>query len=135
MEDTSSQPATAPRRPLDRLALAVAGLRDGEWLADLGRIGADVPTGAPAPPTFAALAAAGIDTVDALAADGRWEHAADQADRLRRVFTAHRATLHPVVGESFDGLRAAAHSRDADELADFVGLLREIFDGSGEPGV
>ena len=39
------------------------------------------------------------------------------------------AELHPVAGESFEGLRAAAHAHDPDQLDDFVDLLREIFGG------
>lgn len=132
MADTPSQPAAAVREPATRLARAVAGLRDVAWLEALGRLGAAPDDAAPAdPPSFAALAGPGVDTVQALAAAGRWDDAADHAGHLTRVFRAHRAELHPVVGEAFDGLRAAALARDPDELTDFIDLLREVFDGSG----
>lgn len=135
MADVPSQAATATRERITRLAVAVAGLRDGDWAAELSRMGAGAPPADhPVAPTFASLAGAGVDAVEALAADGRWSDAAGQADRLTRVFAAQRHTLHPVVGESFDGLRAAAHAGDAEELADFVDLLREMFDAGGPAG-
>lgn len=128
MTPRPSQPATAER--IVCLAQAVAGLGDPDWAQELAALGAPPPADDTlAAPTYEALAVAGVDTVVALAHDGRWDAAAGQAARLARTFSAWRVQLHPVAGESFEGLRAAAHARDRDELDDFVGLLREIFGG------
>lgn len=134
MGDAPSRPAAATRECAGRLAAAVAGLGDGEWLDRLEALGAAVPAGTGAAPTFEALATAGADVVEALAGEGRWADAADQAARLRRVFAAQRHTLHPVAGEAFDGLHAATLAREAQELDDFVDLIRVMFDGTGPPG-
>lgn len=128
MTPRPSQPAAGER--IVRLAQAVAGLGDSDWEHELAALGAppSVTAGAEAP-TYEALASAGVDTVVALVDEGRWDAAAGQADRLARAFAAWRTELHPVAGESFEGLRAAVHAHDRDELDDFVGLLREIFRG------
>lgn len=112
------------------LAQAVAGLGDADWGRELAALGAPpAPAGPAAAPTYERLATTGADAVVALAAADRWDAAAGQADRLARTFAAWRAELHPVAGEAFEGLRAAAHARDRDELDDFVDLVREIFGG------
>jgi hypothetical protein len=123
----SAPPPAGISGPVARLASAVAGLGDREWAAELARVGELPAPGAGDPPTYERLALAGVDAVGALADAGRWEEAAAQAGRLTAYFRRRSRELHPVAGEAFDGLQAAARARDPEELGDFVDLLREIF--------
>ena len=110
-----------------QLAAAVAVLGQPEWAADAARV-AGVESLPPAPaPTYRELARSGLDLVEALAGEGRWDEAAGQARHLSRYFAGARQHLHAVAGEAFDGLHAAVRARDADELEDFADLLRTIF--------
>jgi hypothetical protein len=103
-------------------------LGDADWQAELIALGARPPADpAPGTPTYELLATAGTETVSALVDEGLWDDAATQADRLTHLFRLNRHHLHPVAAESFDGLRAAVHARDRDEVADFVELLGELF--------
>lgn len=129
MTSRPSQPASA--QGASRLAAAVAGLGAGDWYAELIALGAEpAVTAAREAPTYEELATAGTATVAALVAEGRWDDAARQADRLTDLFRMNRHHLHPVAAESFDGLRAAVRAHDRDEAGDFVELLRELFGGS-----
>lgn len=110
-----------------RLARAVAGLGDDDWLAELIALGAPVPTEDPGPPTYEDLAGGGVATVTGLVECGRWDDADRQAQRLTRLFHLNRRHIHPVAAESFDGLHAAVRARDREEMTDFVELLGELF--------
>jgi hypothetical protein len=65
--------------------------------------------------------------VAALADEGRWAEAADEARDLKRLFGATPDELGPVVIAAFDGLLASAIARDRDELQDFVDLVEAMF--------
>jgi hypothetical protein len=113
-----------------RLATAVAGLGDEDWVGELVALGATVGDDArKGVPTYERLATAGTDTVAELVAAGRWDEASRQARRLTALFRRTRHQLHPLAAESFDGLHAAARARDREEVGDFVELLRELFGG------
>jgi hypothetical protein len=127
---TARPPQPASAQGASRLAAAVAGLGASDWQAELIALGAAAPGDAPhVTPTYEELATAGTATVVALVAEGRWEDATRQADRLTELFRANRHHLHPVAAESFDGLRAAVRARDRGEVDDFVELLGELFGG------
>jgi hypothetical protein len=111
-----------------QLAAAVSALDQAEWAADAARIAGSAPRGARVPaPTYRDLARAGLELVEALAAEERWTDAAAQARHLSRYFAGTRAQLHAVAGAAFDGLHAAVLARDPEELEDFGELVREIF--------
>ena len=78
-------------------------------------------------PTYRELATAGTGLVAALADEGRWAEAAEEARDLKRLFGATPDELGPVVLEAFDGLLASAVARDRDELQDFVDLVEAMF--------
>ncbi len=86
-------------------------------------------TCAPAPsrPTYRELATAGTGLVAALADEGRWDEAAEEARDLKRLFGGTPDELGPIVMDAFDGLLAAAVARDRDELQDFVELVEALF--------
>ena len=131
MSSRPSQPAAA--ECIARLALAVAGLGDDAWRRELEDLGAPPPgRDVPAAPTYEHVATAGAATVKALVADDRWDAARSQADRLTALFRLNRHHLHPVAAESFDGLRAAVHARDREEVDDFLALLDEMFGGPAD---
>jgi hypothetical protein len=109
-----------------QLAAAVSALGEPEWAADAARLaGGDPPK--PSPPTYRDLARTGLDLVEALAGEGRWDDAAVQAHHLSRYFAGARRQLHAVPAEAFDGLHAAVRARDPEELEDFADLLRTLF--------
>jgi hypothetical protein len=111
-----------------QLAAAVSALGQPEWAADATRIaGAEPLDPDAAAPTYRDLARAGLDLIEALAAEERWADAAAQAGHLSRYFAGTRDQLHAVAGAAFDGLHAAVLARDPDELEDFGELVREIF--------
>lgn len=113
---------------MSRLAAAVAALGDDAWRDELAELGAAPQVSGPeGAPTYEEVANAGTAAVAALVDEGRWDAAAGQADRLTALFRANRRHIHPVAHESFDGLRAAVRAGDADETADFLDLLRELF--------
>lgn len=117
------------RGPAATLAAAAAAIGDPSWSAEAARLAGMAPAvdGGEPRPSYRTLARAGIDVVEALAGQVRWDEAAAQAERLAGYFASARPRLHAVAGEGFDGLHAAARARDPEELADFVGLLRELF--------
>jgi hypothetical protein len=111
-----------------QLAAAVSALDQAEWAADAARIAGSGPPGADVPaPTYRDLARAGLELVEALAAEERWTDAAAQARHLSRYFAGTGAQLHAVAGAAFDGLHAAVLARDPEEVEDFGELVREIF--------
>lgn len=113
------------------VAAAAERLGQGEWHRDAVRLAGATPVPVlEAVPTYRELALAGIDVVEQLAGAGRWPEAAEQARHLRRYFSAPGGVMHQVAGESFDGLHAAVRARDAEELEDFIALLRELFTSS-----
>ena len=110
------------------LAAAVSALDQREWAADAARLaGGEPPEAAGAVPTYRELARTGLDLVEGLAGEGRWDDAAGQARYLSRYFAGARQQLHAVAAEAFDGLHASVRARDADELEDFADLLRTLF--------
>jgi hypothetical protein len=113
-----------------RLANAVAGLGDEEWLRELRAMGARPDRKVAEVPTYEDLVGAGLEGVVALVGEARWEDAARASERLNALLRLNRHYLHPVAAESFDGLRAAVLARDAEEVDDFVALIDEIFGGS-----
>ena len=111
-----------------QLAAAVSALGQPEWAADAARLaGGEAPEALGPPPTYRDLARTGLDLVEELAGEGRWDEAAVQARHLSRYFAGARQKLHAVAGEAFDGLHAAVRARDAEELEDFADLLRTLF--------
>lgn len=82
---------------------------------------------ADAPPTYGDVARVGTGLVAALAGEGRWDDAAIQARHLRRFFSRAGTSLGPIAAQAFDGLLAAALTRDPNELGDFVDLVGEMF--------
>ena len=111
-----------------QLAAAVSALDQPEWAADAARLaGGETPEAPGAAPTYRELARTGLDLVEALAGEGRWDDGARQARHLSRYFAGARHQLHAVAAEAFDGLHAAVRARDADELEDFADLLRTLF--------
>jgi len=109
-----------------RFAAAVAWLDEPAWSGRVAAIAGDVPR-APSRPTYRELATAGTGLVAALADEGRWDEAADEARDLKRLFGATPDELGPVVIDAFDGLLASAIARDRDELQDFVDLVEAMF--------
>jgi hypothetical protein len=112
-----------------RLAAAVAWLSEAGWRDDVARLaGAQArPEPEGVPPTYGDVAREGTAVVEGLARMGRWDEAAAQARHLRAFFTREGGHLGPVAAPTFDGLLAAALARDADEVADFTALIRELF--------
>ena len=109
-----------------RFAAAVAWLDEPAWAGRVSALAGEVPP-APARPTYRELATAGTALVAALADDGRWGEAAQEARDLKRLFGATPDELGPIVLSAFDGLLAAALARDRDELQDFVDLVEALF--------
>ncbi|HMO01082.1 MAG TPA: hypothetical protein PKD59_16845 [Miltoncostaeaceae bacterium] len=109
-----------------RFAAAVAWLDEPAWA---GRVSALAGEVAPAPsrPTYRDLATTGTALVAALADEGRWPEAAEQARDLKRLFGATPDELGPIVIDAFDGLLAAAIARDREDLQDFVELVEALF--------
>ena len=70
-----------------RFAAAVAWLDEPAWSGRVAAIAGDVPR-APSRPTYRELATAGTGLVAALADEGRWAEAADEARDLKRLFGA-----------------------------------------------
>ena len=114
--------------PAARLAAAVGWLSEG-WRDDAAALAEGASSVAPpdGPPTFGEVARWGTAVVEGLAGAGRWDEAAGQARHLRAFFTREGGHLGPVAAPTFDGLLAAVLARDADEVADFTALIREIF--------
>lgn len=112
-----------------RLAAAVAWLDEGRWRDDAAALAGPASPEPPrdGPPTFGEVARWGTAVVEGLAGAGRWDEAAGQARHLRAFFTREGGHLGPVAAPTFDGLLAAVLARDADEVADFTALIREIF--------
>jgi hypothetical protein len=109
-----------------RFAAAVAWLDEPAWAGRVSALAGDVPR-APERPTYRELATAGTGLVAALADEGRWDEAAEEARDLKRLFGATPDELGPVVIDAFDGLLAAVTARDRDELQDFVELVEAMF--------
>jgi len=109
-----------------RFAAAVAWLDEPAWAGRVSAMAGDV-TRAPARPTYRELATAGTGLVAALADEGRWDEAAEEARDLKRLFGATPDELGPIVIDAFDGLLASAVARDRDELQDFVELVEALF--------
>lgn len=112
-----------------RLAAAVAWLSQAQWREDAERLAGAAPVTAPdeGPPTYGEVARRGVAVVEGLAHEGRWDEASAQARHLLAFFSAQGHHLGPIAAPSFDGLLAATLARDPGELADFCGLVREIF--------
>jgi hypothetical protein len=112
-----------------RLAAAVAWLDEGRWRDAAAALAGPASPEPPrdGPPTFGEVARWGTAVVEGLAGAGRWDEAAGQARHLRAFFTREGGHLGPVAAPTFDGLLAAVLARDADEVADFTALIREIF--------
>ena len=111
-----------------QLAAAVSALGQPDWAADAARLaGRGTPEAPGATPTYRELARTGLELVEGLAGEGRWDEAAAQARHLSRYFAGAREQLHAVAGEAFDGLHAAVRARDPEELEDFADLLRTLF--------
>jgi hypothetical protein len=112
-----------------RLAAAVAWLSETRWGDDVARLagarGPAQPAGAP--PTYGDVARDGTAVVEGLARAGHWHEAVAQARHLRAFFSREGRHLGPIAAPTFDGLLAAALARDADEVADFTALIRELF--------
>jgi hypothetical protein len=109
-----------------RFAAAVAWLDEPAWSGRVSALAGDVSPAATRP-TYRELATAGTGLVAALADEGRWAEAAEEARDLKRLFGATPDELGPVVIEAFDGLLASAVARDRDELQDFVDLVEAMF--------
>jgi hypothetical protein len=109
------------------VAEAAAAIGEDEWARDAAELAGGGPEDPKALPVYRDVALAGLDLVEALAADGRWDEAERQARHLTRYFMAARPRLHAVAGHGFDGLRAAARARDPEGVDDFADLLRELF--------
>ena len=109
-----------------RLAAAVAWLDEPGWAGRVSALAGDVPR-APERPTYRELATAGTGLVAALADEGRWTEAAEEAGDLKRLFAGTPDELGPIVIDAFDGLLASAIARDRDELQDFVDLVEALF--------
>jgi len=122
----SSAPGAGTADRAAQLAAAVSALDQPEWAADAARLAGGPPPEA-AVPTYRDLARAGLDLVESLVGEGRWDDAAIQARHLGRYFAGARQQLHAVAGEAFDGLHAAVRARDPEELEDFADLLRTLF--------
>jgi hypothetical protein len=112
-----------------RLAAAVAWLSETRWGDDVARLAGAQARAEPAgaPPTYGDVARDGTAVVEGLARAGRWDEAAAQARHLKAFFSREGSHLGPVAAPTFDGLLAAAIARDADEVADFTALIRELF--------
>jgi len=112
-----------------RLAAAVAWLGEAGWREDAARLaGAHAPAEPrDRPPTYGEVARGGTAVVRALAGEGRWDEAATQARHLKAFFAREGGHLGPVATPTFDGLLAAVLARDLDEVADFTGLIAELF--------
>ena len=109
-----------------RFAAAVAWLDEPAWAGRVSALAGDVAP-APSRPTYRELATAGTGLVAALADEGRWDEAAEEARDLKRLFGSTPDELGPIVMDAFDGLLAAAVARDRDELEDFVELVEALF--------
>jgi hypothetical protein len=109
-----------------RFAAAVAWLDEPAWAGRVSALAGDVER-APSRPTYRELATAGTGLVAALADEGRWAEAAEEARDLKRLFAGTPDELGPVVIDAFDGLLAATIARDRDELRDFVDLVEAMF--------
>ena len=109
-----------------RFAAAVAWLDEPAWEDRVSALAGQVEP-APARPTYRELAVAGTALVAALADDGRWDEAVQEARDLKRLFGGTPDELGPIVHSAFDGLLAAAIARDRDELQDFVDLVDALF--------
>lgn len=109
-----------------RFAAAVAWLDEPGWAGRVSALAGEVAR-APSRPTYRELAIAGSALVAALADEGRWAEAADEARDLKRLFGGTPDELGPIVIDAFDGLLAAAIARDPDELRDFVELVEALF--------
>jgi hypothetical protein len=112
-----------------RLATAVAWLGEARWRDDAARLaGARAPAEPQGrPPTYGEVARAGTAVVEALSGEGRWDEAATQARHLKAFFAREGGYLGPIAAPTFDGLLAAVLARDLDEVADFTGLVQELF--------
>ncbi len=109
-----------------RFAAAVAWLDEPAWAGRVSALAGDVAR-APSRPTYRELATAGTALVAALADEGRWAEAAEEARDLKRLFGGTPDELGPIVIDAFDGLLASAVARDRDELQDFVDLVEALF--------
>jgi hypothetical protein len=109
-----------------RFAAAVAWLDEPAWSGRVTALAGEAPR-APQRPTYRELATAGTGLVAALADEGRWTEAAEEARDLKRLFGATPDELGPVVVDAFDGLLASAIARDRGELQDFVDLVEAMF--------
>lgn len=110
-----------------RLARLVAWLGDPAWSEDLAAVAGAAPGPEGDAPTYGEVALAGSALVSALGDQGRWDEAVVQARHLKRFFGRVGMDLGPIAAQAFDGLLAAVLARDADELADFVELVGEMF--------
>ena len=110
-----------------RLARLVAWLGDPAWSEDLAAVAGAAPGPEGEAPTYGEVALAGSALVSALGNRGpvgRGRRAGPPPEALlRRV----GMDLGPIAAQAFDGLLAAVLARDADELADFVELVGEMF--------
>jgi hypothetical protein len=109
-----------------RFAAAVSWLDEPAWAGRVPALAGDV-TPAPTRPTYRELASAGTALVAALADEGRWDEAVQEAGDLKRLFRGTPDELGPVVADAFDGLLASAVARDRGELQDFVDLVEAMF--------
>jgi len=112
-----------------RLAVVVGLLDEPAWRQDTERLAGDPPPPAreAATPTYGDVARDGTAVVVALGDEGRWDEAVVQARHLLTFFARTGFRLGPVAVEAFDGLLAACMARDAEEVADFSELIRELF--------
>lgn len=78
-------------------------------------------------PRYREVARGGLERVLELVGRHDWAAAADEARAVKRVFTQAADLFGPIPSQVFDGVLAACAARDADELADFVELVEEIF--------
>lgn len=126
---TRPEGADGVSRAAARIAALAGRLDDPEWQRSAAAL---VSGGAPdetVGDSFADLATAGLDLVEGLAGEGRWDEARDHAERLARHFHAMRRRLHPVAAIGFGGLYDAVRARDREAMDDSADLIREILGG------
>jgi hypothetical protein len=112
-----------------RLAVVVGRLDEPAWRADAERLAGGAPPGTrdADAPTYGDVARTGTAVVAALGDEGRWDEAVVQSRHLMGFFARTGLHLGPIAVEAFDGLLAACLARDPEEVADFVGLIEELF--------